>query len=539
MRKRNKKILIGVLVILAVAVLAYFLLIKKPEIQSVVNEGVAIKALIVDENGNVKMDLSQQVQPTLAIISAPTPSGYLSISPYTCTVGCSFLALQTTLDNTGGDSGVTVSDMIGTNPCSSGNTNPGCTGIANVLGSPTTAGNRRGNLNALWDLQLPSIILLGQLGPSVLSNGMALDEIAFGLIDFTVTASGTFLDPFGNPQPLIGKYGTLPLRIASSTCSDGTDVDPDSSDADIAGYCSTINKGKYCRVGAEGMPTLTDRASLCGCPTGYYAQGEVCKITSCTPNQCIAGTINYCLADGQSIESRCNTCGSSNCPLDVNGKSAIDCEPSTGEPSQCKYPISTAGGFLVQFSPVSIPSIPQCGDGIKSGSEQCDKKDFGGQSCTSVGTFSGGTLTCNADCTYNTAGCTTTWVKFRTLFSAINSANDDGIAWSTACNGIALTKAGDYDTTGGVSPGSGTTCDLYMPSIGYSKILDITSGVTSVVRGSFTATQSFSLWNKVNDYVVCGISSTGKVVYTGYRTTQSTIISDSANIIDSSKETLC
>lgn len=48
-----------------------------------------------------------------------------------------------------------------------------------------------------------------------------------------------------------------------------------------------------------------------------------------------------------------------------------------------------------------------CGDGHRDGTEQCDGADLGGASCLSVtgGFVRGGTLTCNADCTFNTDGC--------------------------------------------------------------------------------------------------------------------------------------
>lgn len=46
-----------------------------------------------------------------------------------------------------------------------------------------------------------------------------------------------------------------------------------------------------------------------------------------------------------------------------------------------------------------------CGDGIISGDEECDGTNLGGQTCQSLGYY-GGTLSCKADCTFNTSGCT-------------------------------------------------------------------------------------------------------------------------------------
>lgn len=46
-----------------------------------------------------------------------------------------------------------------------------------------------------------------------------------------------------------------------------------------------------------------------------------------------------------------------------------------------------------------------CGNGVRESGEQCDGTDLGGASCQSLG-FDGGTLSCNANCTLNTSGCT-------------------------------------------------------------------------------------------------------------------------------------
>ncbi|HEV8323189.1 MAG TPA: hypothetical protein VG389_16355 [Myxococcota bacterium] len=49
-----------------------------------------------------------------------------------------------------------------------------------------------------------------------------------------------------------------------------------------------------------------------------------------------------------------------------------------------------------------------CGNGAIEGSEACDGANLAGATCASLGMgFDGGTLACNADCTYDTAACTT------------------------------------------------------------------------------------------------------------------------------------
>lgn len=58
--------------------------------------------------------------------------------------------------------------------------------------------------------------------------------------------------------------------------------------------------------------------------------------------------------------------------------------------------------FAIDFPSSVIVTI--CGNNIKEIGEQCDGTDLGGQTCQSLGYY-GGTLTCNANCTFNTSNC--------------------------------------------------------------------------------------------------------------------------------------
>lgn len=55
----------------------------------------------------------------------------------------------------------------------------------------------------------------------------------------------------------------------------------------------------------------------------------------------------------------------------------------------------------VQVSAI-VPGI--CGNGIKENNEQCDRNDFGGQTCLNYG-YTGGNLICNSNCTLNFSNC--------------------------------------------------------------------------------------------------------------------------------------
>lgn len=50
-------------------------------------------------------------------------------------------------------------------------------------------------------------------------------------------------------------------------------------------------------------------------------------------------------------------------------------------------------------------TVPGCGDGVVSGSEQCDGSNLGGATCSVLG-FTGGSLSCSSACTFITSSCT-------------------------------------------------------------------------------------------------------------------------------------
>lgn len=68
--------------------------------------------------------------------------------------------------------------------------------------------------------------------------------------------------------------------------------------------------------------------------------------------------------------------------------------------------------FLNSNSIISAASVnvtatvdPVCGNGVLESGEQCDGSNLNGKSCSTQG-FSGGTLSCNSNCTFNTSACT-------------------------------------------------------------------------------------------------------------------------------------
>jgi hypothetical protein len=66
--------------------------------------------------------------------------------------------------------------------------------------------------------------------------------------------------------------------------------------------------------------------------------------------------------------------------------------------------LSTLGCISLEPTPVPVPTVPVCGNGIVEGTEQCDGADLNGQTCVSKG-YVKGTLSCSSTCKYVTTKC--------------------------------------------------------------------------------------------------------------------------------------
>ena len=66
-----------------------------------------------------------------------------------------------------------------------------------------------------------------------------------------------------------------------------------------------------------------------------------------------------------------------------------------------QFLLASAGTVVIEAKVVSL-----CGNGVINQGEECDGNNFAGHTCQTSG-FSGGFLTCNANCTINTSQCTT------------------------------------------------------------------------------------------------------------------------------------
>lgn len=162
------------------------------------------------------------------------------------------------------------------------------------------------------------------------------------------------------------------------------------------------------------LPGCTENGGVLCVGSPCRSDGDCNLNGSPSPAGVCAGPIKRCLASCQGTN-----CGGSRCGTDA------DCNDGSPTPANvCKdsgqsiaYIISAnppAGthGFVVEDSAAGSVTVTVtvsfvCGNGVARGGEQCDGGDLAGQTCESQG-FTGGTLSCSADCGLDTSGCTTT-----------------------------------------------------------------------------------------------------------------------------------
>ncbi|MEM7159091.1 MAG: proprotein convertase P-domain-containing protein [Myxococcota bacterium] len=133
---------------------------------------------------------------------------------------------------------------------------------------------------------------------------------------------------------------------------------------------------------------------------------------------------------------------------------------------------TTGGPMATTDEPETTDPGPMCGDGTADPGENCDGDDLGGASCDSIGMdFNGGTLACNADCTFDATACTSC---------------GDGVA----------------------DPGSGEDCD--MADLGGMTCADIDPTFTGTLACDATCTFDTSSCGVAGSTTVC--SSPGAAI---------------------------
>lgn len=121
------------------------------------------------------------------------------------------------------------------------------------------------------------------------------------------------------------------------------------------------------------------------------ADGKVCRVAGLPPGTCLGG---ICQA------SRCG---------DGRRTGAEECDGQNLNNKTCQV--------LGFYEPAGLGCTPdchfdtsrcvgRCGDGIKNGAEACDGKDLGNATCFTAGFYAAPGLACKPDCTLDTQKCT-------------------------------------------------------------------------------------------------------------------------------------
>jgi len=129
-----------------------------------------------------------------------------------------------------------------------------------------------------------------------------------------------------------------------------------------------VNKCESAKCDANAVCSLKNGEAICACSAGYVGDGKTCRVEDpCEKVTCDAHA--KCTASGTTASCRCDSGYSGN-------------------------------GF-------QCTRDPYCGDGVRNTSaEQCDGRDLGGETCTSLGRgHTGGTLLCSSRCVLDDSMC--------------------------------------------------------------------------------------------------------------------------------------
>ncbi len=148
-----------------------------------------------------------------------------------------------------------------------------------------------------------------------------------------------------------------------------------------------------------------DMSGCYGCGDGTLNSGEQCDggvgATTCDDLGYTGGTL-ACRADCTFDASGCYLCGDY-----VRQNPPEQCDGLALGGATCSTINSDFDGGLLACSSSCLydtSGCTDCGDDLREGLERCDGDDLGGKTCLSLG-FEGGTLSCTASCAFDTSGC--------------------------------------------------------------------------------------------------------------------------------------
>lgn len=245
---------------------------------------------------------------------------------------------------------------------------------------------------------------------------------------------GVFVGNFNTPQSTTIHYDTavIDAGLSCSSCGDGIVDAGEQCDGNALGgnTCLTV-PGNFAGGVLACKPNCTFDTSGCfNCGNGVREAAEQCDPgdtndgnpppdfgtppLTCQDLGFTSGTITTCKNDCTVDTSGCShdtVCGdgvrqgTEEC--DPGDTSDSDPPPDFGTTPRTCQEEGYAGGTITTCNAdctVNTGSCYKCGDGVKNGGEDCDGADLGNVTCEDL-SQPAGTLSCKADCTYDTSGC--------------------------------------------------------------------------------------------------------------------------------------
>ncbi|MBN2724737.1 MAG: hypothetical protein JXR95_11760 [Deltaproteobacteria bacterium] len=190
----------------------------------------------------------------------------------------------------------------------------------------------------------------------------------------------------------------------------------DGADCISEGYTAgTLSCNADCTINTTGCSNETEWT----CDSTYYGDGECDCGCGVIDSDCDGAGIEYCMynncTDPEIPDETSNwLCVMEEYCGDGIAQAGEDCDGTDLGGDDCTdVSASYVGGTLscnedCTFNVTACTVSELCGNGVIDAGESCDGSDLGENDCTTVPgeSFDVGTLSCNADCTFNTTACT-------------------------------------------------------------------------------------------------------------------------------------
>lgn len=193
-----------------------------------------------------------------------------------------------------------------------------------------------------------------------------------------VAGSGSF-----GPGPSVAEAGDEDSDAETSTAASGTSRGDGGASGDTSGAVDDS-------AGPGGGPGPMDDGVTTSDPTTTSTTTTTGPEPECPADStCCAGDGMFVPAGGGSpgCSAECSAC---------DGQGSCEPRPAGNGCGGGEGTCDGAGGC----------NVPTCNDGLETleAGEECDGDNLGGQTCSSQG-FDGGSLSCHANCTFDTGGC--------------------------------------------------------------------------------------------------------------------------------------